>query len=206
MLRRALDVKPKRRYADAAKMLAAYQRAKPKAMRLASANLRERRAKTDRHWKEVRQRQFTRQFGKQLRTRQTCQRCRGPVSECMQACPWCGVRRRVGREESSFPMRCPRCHRGMKLDWRYCPWCYGAGFEPHSNRTYSDARYVARCRNPRCKRRDLMPFMKYCPWCRTKIKRNWKIEGSREKCPNCRWGVAGEFWSFCPWCSRKLGH
>ena len=47
--------------------------------------------------------------------------------------------------------------------------------EPMTSREYSDARYAAKCRNPACRRKDLMPFMRYCPWCRTKVRRAWKI-------------------------------
>ena len=56
----------------------------------------------------------------------------------------------------------------MKLDWEYCPWCYGPGFEPSSNRQFTDVRYTGRCQNAKCTRKVLMPFMRYCPWCRRK--------------------------------------
>jgi hypothetical protein len=92
----------------------------------------------------------------------------------------------------------------MKLDWSYCPWCYGAGFEPASRREHTDKRYAARCANPKCARKDLMPFMRYCPWCRTKVRRPWPIPGSKEKCSRCSWGVLREFWDFCPWCDKRL--
>ena len=52
----------------------------------------------------------------------------------MLACPWCGDDRKVLRDETSFPASCPRCNRGTKLDWAYCPWCYGPGFEDVSER------------------------------------------------------------------------
>ena len=52
----------------------------------------------------------------------------------MLACPWCGDDRKVLREETTFPAVCPRCNRGTKLDWDYCPWCYGPGFEDTSDR------------------------------------------------------------------------
>jgi serine/threonine protein kinase len=86
----------------------------------------------------------------------------------------------------------------------YCPSCFGPGFEPHGNRKYSDVRYTARCDSPRCKRKQIMPFMRYCPWCRARVRRKWKIAGSTEKCSRCGWGVLRAFWSYCPWCNKKL--
>jgi len=206
VLTRALDLKPGRRFNDAGQMLAAYLRAKPKAIRHVASRGRSRRATrpTKRHWKEIRQQQFVRQFGRALEARLTCGRCDGPVSEFMHACPWCGISRKVLRDATTFPACCPRCHRGMKLDWRYCPWCYGAGFEPATDRHYSDRRYVARCRNARCDRKDLMPFMRYCPWCRTKVRQKWKIAGSTHTCRKCGWGVLRDFWMHCPWCAATL--
>jgi hypothetical protein len=121
----------------------------------------------------------------------------------MQACPWCGEERPLERFETAFPATCPRCHRGSKLDWHYCPWCYGVGFEVETSRTYPDRRYTHSCDNPKC-RGPLMPFMRYCPWCRSKIKRVWKLPGSKERCPSCHWGVDTDFWHHCPWCTKAL--
>ena len=33
-----------------------------------------------------------------------------------------------------MPADCPRCERGVKMDWDYCSWCYGAGFVSETNR------------------------------------------------------------------------
>ena len=128
----------------------------------------------------------------------------GSVSESMQHCPWCGTRRKVHGGKTSFPARCPRCKRGVKRDWTYCPWCYGAGLRQQSGREYTDVRYEARCSNPGCERKELMPFMRYCPWCRRAVKKKWKVPGSREKCPSCGWGVLKDFWSYCPWCGKRM--
>jgi hypothetical protein len=206
VLTRALELKPARRFDDAGQMLTAYLRAKPKALRHAAERGKPRKPKrpTKRHWKEIRQRQFLREFGRTLAARQACGRCGGPVSEPMQACPWCGTGRKVVREATTFPSSCPRCRRGVKLDWPYCPWCYGAGFEHATHRQYSDRRYVARCPNRKCDRKDLMPFMRYCPWCRTKVRQKWKIPGSIHTCRKCGWGVLRDFWSHCPWCAVEL--
>jgi hypothetical protein len=63
---------------------------------------------------------------------------------------------------------------------------------------------MARCRNPKCHRKDLMPFMRYCPWCHTKVRQAWKIADASDACDKCGWGVLREFWSHCPWCAAKL--
>jgi hypothetical protein len=49
-----------------------------------------------------------------------------------------------------------------------------------------------------------MPFMRYCPWCHTKVRQAWKIAGSKEKCNKCNWGVVRDFWAHCPWCASGL--
>jgi serine/threonine-protein kinase len=206
LLKRALDLKPARRFDDAGQMLSAYRRAKMKTIRHAAQRGRKRKVKpsTKRHWKEIRQQQFLRQFGRVLESRFECGRCGGPVSEPMHACPWCGTSRKVVHEATTFPARCHRCLRGVKLDWVYCPWCFGPGFEPVTDREYSDRRYVGRCRNTKCERKELMPFMRYCPWCRTKVRQNWKIAGSTHTCRKCGWGVLRDFWSHCPWCAAHV--
>lgn len=104
-----------------------------------------------------------------------------------------------------MPAHCPRCERGVKLDWNYCAWCYGPGFQQETNRHYPDKRYIARCSNLRC-REPLMAHMRYCPWCRGKVKRNWKIQGSRQRCSACKSGVVREFWNYCAWCREPIGH
>ena len=117
----------------AAQMLAAYLQAKPKAIKEAQRRTRSKsKSTTKRDWKAIRQQQFLKQFGKELQAKYHCHHCKGPVSESMHGCPWCGTHRKIFRGETEFPAECTRCHRGLKLDWHYCPWCYGAGFEPLS--------------------------------------------------------------------------
>ncbi|MFQ5507043.1 MAG: serine/threonine-protein kinase, partial [Planctomycetota bacterium] len=188
-LARSLSVSPGRRYENGVRMMTAYRRLLPKA--LASAAFRRRRPSTraKRHWTQVRREQFLREFGRQLRARATCPSCDGPVAEPMQVCPWCGYRFREYKGKTDFPSTCPRCSRGMKLDWIYCPWCYGAGFEPATNREFEDRRYLGRCANSACDRKVLMPFMRYCPWCRRKVTKRWKIDVAGSKCSKCGWGV-----------------
>lgn len=205
VLARAISLEPRRRFADAGKMLTAFRRAKRRSLKSPAANRpRLRDGKRSPAWRTVQRREFTRHHGKALETRHTCPRCSGPVAEAMTTCPWCGADRAKHRGETTFPAQCPRCRRGMKLDWRYCPWCYGSGFESHGDRAYPDRRYSARCANPSCSRKSLMPFMRYCPWCRRKVRKAWKIPGEKATCRKCRWGVAAGFWHYCPWCRASL--
>lgn len=200
-LRRAMEVDEKKRYRDCVQMLAAFRRLKPKALRKVTTRAKRRSPRgngTD--WKTLRRRQFKRQYGALLETRHTCRRCTGPISEAMQFCPWCGIRRRVYDGPTKFPQRCKRCGRGQKLDWKYCAWCYGPAASTDPNRKYTDVRYEGRCANPACTRKDLMPFMRYCPWCRTKVRKAWRVPDSRDKCRSCGWGTIREFWDHCPWC------
>lgn len=204
LVQRAMSVDARRRYANASEMHAAFGRVKHRALRPATR----RRAKRPTRngpgeWRVVRFKEFRRHFGKALETQHGCSKCGGPISERMIACPWCGHRTKTFRGETSYPTRCRVCKRGMKLDWVYCPHEYGAAQGPRSARTYTDRRYTNACTNPSC-RGPLMPFMKYCPWCRTKVQRKWKIEGSLHKCPKCGWGIVKDFWTYCPWCSYKF--
>lgn len=204
-VRRALEVNTRKRYRDGAQMLAAFRSVKPKVIRHAARRrngVRASETDRDRDWRQIRLRQFKQRYGKDLKLDHTCGSCGEPVDERMQACPWCGVSplERVG--ESSFPGRCPRCDRGVKLDWHYCPWCYGAKIGPHSQRSYTDRRYSAKCQG--CKK-SLMPFMRYCPWCRLKVRRRWKLDDAPHTCSSCGQRVARGFWSSCAWCGTELG-
>jgi hypothetical protein len=187
-------------------MLAAFERIKRRADKSAARTSRRSRGSPKSkpgRWRSLRFKEFKRHFGKVLGTRFTCGRCGGPIAERMTTCPWCGKSHAVFKGATRFPATCLHCKRGMKLDWRFCPHEYGAAQGPRSSRSYADRRYEATCANPAC-RGPLMPFLKYCPWCRTKIRRKWKIAGIRDKCPRCGWGVVGEFWRYCPWCGRQL--
>ena len=201
-LKRALDLRPARRFTDATHMLDEFMRLKPRTLNYRKTKSTPPQKKKD--WKQVRFQQFKKEFGKALETKHHCTKCKGPISEFMKTCPWCGKNQKIFRGTTTFPASCPRCHRGIKLDWRFCPWCYGAGFADVSERIYSDKRYTDRCANKRCKRKVLMPFMKYCPWCHRATIGKWKIPPLRERCSSCKWGVTKTFWSFCPWCSKTL--
>jgi len=198
---RAVQIDERKRYKDAIQMLARFRRTRKRSLRTVRRRRKNTISRTD--WKTVKLKEFTRRYGNTLAARSTCSRCHGPVSQAMHHCPWCGSQRRVFRGATSFPSRCTRCGRGVKLDWRFCAWCYGAAIGPLSTREYSDKRYTARCSSQSCKR-ELMPFMRYCPWCRAKVSRKWKLADSKQKCSRCGWGVLGEYWSCCPWCGKKL--
>jgi len=204
VLRKAIQLDPADRYRTATDMYADFRK-----VRRSMDSKRKRRTKQKRtqrneaSWRRIQWREFQRLYGKSLGTDQACRRCNGPVAEAMQACPWCGVEHPTQRGETSMPSICPRCERGVKNDWAYCPWCYGAGFEVETHRHYPDRRYTSTCTNRKC-RQPLMPFMRYCPWCRSKVRRPWKIQGSKEACISCRSGIVAEFWNYCPWCAQPV--
>jgi hypothetical protein len=205
-LQKGLQVDTRKRFADAVQMQAAFERIRPRVARFAPG-VRSKRAKPSlgRDWKFVRLAAFKRQFGKELDLRFGCGKCDGPVSERMTHCPWCGAGQVSYTGPTRFPIRCERCERGMKKDWRFCVTCYGAGYDADEHRAYTDVRYTARCSNRACTRKQLMPFMRYCPWCRSKVRRAWKIQSadSHHACHRCGWGVLVDYWSHCPWCGSS---
>ncbi len=206
MLRKAIQLDPADRYRNAIEMYAVFKKLQSPARRQRKGPKRNDGRKTVKpgsSWRQQQWREFQRQYKTALETRHQCRRCEGPVSESMQACPWCGFDTPARGAVTRMPAHCPRCERGVKADWDYCAWCYGRGFETDTNRHFPDKRYVSRCANSRC-REPLMPFMRYCPWCRNKVKRPWKLTGSSQKCRACRWGIAGEFWNYCAWCREPV--
>lgn len=204
-LKQAIQLDPKQRFADAVIMQAAFERLQSHARRQVVSRKKASKSASSYNvrWQQIRWREFTRRFGKQLEARHQCRHCDGPVSENMQACPWCGFDNPTRGVESRMPSSCPRCERGVKNDWDYCSWCYGPGFVEETTRRYPDKRYVETCSNKRC-RGPLMPFMRYCPWCRSKVRKVWKLEGSTQRCRACGWGIAHEFWNYCAWCREPV--
>jgi eukaryotic-like serine/threonine-protein kinase len=202
-LKKAIRLDPADRYADAIEMYNAFDELQTRARRQRKSGSKNS-SKRGISWRQIRWREFQRRFRSALDTRHQCRRCEGPVAESMQACPWCGFDNPARGAATRMPAHCPRCERGVKLDWDYCAWCYGPGFEAETSRHYQDKRYTARCENARC-REPLMPFMRYCPWCRKKVKRPWKIEGSKARCSACKWGICAEFWNYCAWCREPVG-
>lgn len=206
MLRKAIQLDPLDRYKNAIEMYAVFENLQSHARRQRKSSQRDGGKKTVKpgsSWRHQQWREFQRQYKTVLETRHQCRRCEGPVAESMQACPWCGFDNPARGAATRMPAHCPRCERGVKSDWDYCAWCYGKGFVAETNRHFPDKRYVAKCSNSRC-REPLMPFMRYCPWCRSKVKRPWKLPGSRHKCGACRWGIAKEFWNYCAWCREPV--
>jgi serine/threonine-protein kinase len=203
-LRKALEVDARRRYPSAVQMLAAFRRVRGRVENPVNRKRRRRRSarSNGRDWRTIQLKEFKRDFARDLEAHHHCGRCRGPISESMMCCPWCGHKPRTFRGKTRFPARCRHCKRGMKLDWRFCPYCYSGLQGPRSNRSFSDVRYEATCSS--CKG-DLMPFMRYCPWCHRKVKRKWKIDRSPHKCSRCGWGVLRDYWKICPWCTAQIG-
>jgi len=199
-LKRAIEVRPEKRFKNGDTMYREFLRLRNGAGKKRKAVSR---ADDPSLWQQVLFRQFRRKYGKSIEARYRCRHCGGPVSELMQCCPWCGTEPPLDRHNSRHPAECPRCRRGVKTDWHYCPSCYGPGFEVETTRRFSDKRYSAKCHNERC-RGPLMPFMRYCPWCRVKTKRPWTLSGSATRCSRCRWGVDTNFWHYCPWCTKAL--
>jgi len=208
ILRKAIQLDPKQRYRDAVQMHADFERLQSHARtqkRPRTGGKLKNCARPNASWRQLQWREFKRQFGKQLDARYQCRRCEGPVGESMQHCPWCGIDNPARGSGTTMPAHCPRCERGVKNDWDYCAWCYGPGFVEEATRHYPDKRYTARCANERC-RGPLMPFMRYCPHCRAKVRRPWKLRGSRHSCKACNWGIAREFWNYCAWCREPVRH
>jgi hypothetical protein len=204
-LRRALEFRAQDRFQSAVSMYREFRRLRNGGGRRSNGDCTERGGAASQDWHAVRFKQFQKQFKTQMGTRHACRHCTGPVAEAMQACPWCGAKDHLKGHTTDFPATCPRCTRGVKLDWEYCAWCYGAGFEVETTRRYADRRYTAKCSNTKCKGPH-MPFMRYCPWCRTKVKRRWHAAGPKQSCPSCQQSVAADYWSVCPWCTKPLGN
>jgi eukaryotic-like serine/threonine-protein kinase len=202
MLKKAIQLDPAKRFRDATQMQAEFERLRTHARKQKRAKAKNG-TRNSTSWRRMQWREFQRQFKAVLDTRHQCRQCEGPVAEHMQACPWCGFDNPARGSESTMPSSCPRCERGVKNDWDYCAWCYGPGFVEEATRVYPDKRYKSRCSNSRCKG-ALMPFMRYCPWCRTKVRKPWKIPGHKHSCTACKWGIAKEFWNFCAWCREPV--
>lgn len=197
-LKKAIQLDPGKRFRDAMQMQAAFESLHLQARKQKPSRDRKDLARPESAW-----RRFQRVFRQPLNLRHRCRRCEGPVAESMQACPWCGIDSPTLGTASEFASSCPRCERGVKNDWDYCAWCYGPGFESETSRRYPDKRYTASCKKESC-RGPLMPFMRYCPWCRGKVKQKWKLARKRETCGACGWGVSREYWKYCAWCREPL--
>ena len=187
VLRKAIQLDPKKRYRNAVEMQSDFLRSQSHTRKQKRPKARNG-SRRGTSWRQLQWRQFQSQFRKVLDTHHHCRRCEGPVSESMKACPWCGFDNPARGCESKLPASCPRCE---------------PGFVEETTRRYPDKRYSARCANERCEG-PLMPFMRYCPWCKTKVRRAWKLKGSKHSCRACEWGIAKEFWNYCAWCREPV--
>ncbi|MFQ5599930.1 MAG: protein kinase [Candidatus Krumholzibacteriia bacterium] len=200
VIRRAASFDLEHRYRNAGAMLRAVRGAVPE---LANGTSQERiRPPTRRlSWREYRMREFEQRYERHLQLDFRCNRCCGPISEFMCACPWCGYKNNSFDGITRFPSVCVRCEHGVYDDWSYCPWCYGAGFPTVSHAPSRDRRYAGRC--PRCRETRLLPHMKHCPWCNARL-RPWRSRLLADRCSACRSSVASDYWGFCAWCGKNL--
>ncbi len=200
VLRRALNMDLKRRWIDGRAFLRAFTRAlestKPESKRRVTRR-RKRKTKTP---FELETRWFRRQHGAALGARYDCHACSGPIAESMSVCPWCGSDRNSFAALTAFPLICPDCERGIRPEWKACPWCFPARLEGNNRKPPFDPKAERTCQRKGCDG-QLRPFMRYCPMCKAKVKRPWRLEGL-EPCQRCRWPTA-ERWRFCAWCGRQ---
>jgi eukaryotic-like serine/threonine-protein kinase len=199
VLRRALAVDVSRRWSDAVEFYEAFEKSLESLAVSPKPRPTKKKAKTTSPF-EHETRWFKRTHGEALRLEFSCHSCEGPIAESMQACPWCGTDRNSFREITRYPLICPECERGVQPEWRACPWCFAGRFEGNGKDSPRDAQAERTCRKPSCEG-QLRRFMRYCPECKTKVERPWRVEGVAS-CTRCRWPTS-ERWRFCPWCTRR---
>lgn len=196
VLQKSIEVDPDYRYASVVEFERAFLRAQSKTKTRSPKKAAP--ARAPQRWQKLRQKECRQRYGKALALHAHCRSCDGPVAESMQHCPWCKASN-PGKGNTRMPWLCPHCDRGVKSDWDWCPWCNGHRFEAESNRRFGDKRYEAKCHKADCGG-PLMRFMRYCPWCHTRVRRTWKLPGTHARCKSCDWGIAKEFWDHCAWC------
>lgn len=198
-LKRSLSVDPDKRFADAEQMLTALIEATPRKLRSGFTLQLADKRKPD--WRKMRRAAFISRYKKVLPAIFRCVECSEPIAESMLLCPWCGTDRNRYDTRSEFSHICPTCHRGVLPEWRFCPWCYGPGFESPSPVRSTGVRYHTRCKYCNGK---LRRFMRYCPWCRRKVRKPWQVRPFPEICGRCGWSIDSTFWNYCPWCKQTL--
>jgi serine/threonine-protein kinase len=198
-MKKALDIDPSHRFANASSMLDEMRRAIPQKLRKSLSVTIVDNRKVD--WQQLRRESFVTRYRKIFGHFTDCVDCGEPVSEFMSFCPWCGSDNNRFDYSTQFSLFCPRCHRGVSPKWRFCPWCYGSGFEPQPEQNELKHNYQTRCRH--CGEK-LMRFMRYCPSCRRKIRIKWKVFPFPEVCGRCGWSVDSNYWNYCPWCHNQL--
>jgi serine/threonine-protein kinase len=200
VLRKALHVQVAKRHPDGRAFLQAFDRALAKAQPPSPAPRRRRRKPSQTSAFELETRWFRRQYGRELGLRFECHDCGGPVAEAMAVCPWCGTDRNSFAELTQAPLVCPDCDRGVRAEWTACPWCYPARFEGNGRTPPPDPGAERTCRKRGCDG-QLRRFMRYCPMCKTKVTRAWRVPGL-DRCRRCDWPTSDR-WRFCPWCARR---
>jgi hypothetical protein len=198
-IRKSLSVDPGRRFVDAEEMLSGLIEATPKHLRKGFGAKSKGVGGGD--WRQLRRESFIRRYGKVLGGFLRCVDCGELVEERMLICPWCGSGRNRFDRRSRLSHICPRCHKGVLPEWRFCAWCYGAGFGSPSEVRSKGVRYQGRCRY--CGGM-IMRFTRYCPWCRRKVRKAWQVRPFPEVCSGCRWSVDSSYWNYCPWCKQSL--
>jgi len=201
VLRKAARFDPKRRYKDAVEFHTALE-AEFARIEEPAKHKRRRLQPADRSPLEVDAEAFRRRYGKALGLRYGCHRCGGPIAEAMKFCPWCGDADNSFAEITNFPLVCPDCERGVRPEWKACPWCYPGRFASNGRTPPHDVHAERSCTTRGCTG-QLRAFMRYCPQCKAKPRRAWKHEHLPDRCPRCRWPTSHSFLRFCPWCGRR---
>lgn len=210
IIKKATAFHPRGRYPNASRMLVAFKYALAKYRRFENSPPKHMRRKkhasktTSRRWEAMRVREFEKTFRNRYGLHFACRKCGNPIGEEMSCCPWCGTGDNSFRETTAYPAFCPECERGVRMEWKYCPWCYAGRFRDAAPRPHKDKRYTEKCPNPECTDRRMMPFMRYCPSCKTKTKRAPKCMAGEKPCPHCKWPVPEGFWVSCAWCGKKI--
>lgn len=203
VLRKAAEFDPRHRYADAGEFSAALERAFARLEAPPKKKMRRKRKKAPAPTSlGVQAQAFKRAHGAALEMRYQCHRCDGPIAESMLHCPWCGASDNSFAEISNHPLVCPECERGVRPEWKACPWCYPGRFEGNGRRPPHDSRAVRTCTARGCQG-QLRPFMRYCPECKQKTRRVWSHPDLPDRCRRCRWPTSRAFMRFCPWCGRR---
>ncbi|NQV33104.1 MAG: protein kinase [Phycisphaeraceae bacterium] len=198
-IKRALTLDPAKRYGHAHEMLCSFMEAIPQRLRVSPLITPINGTRPD--WVKIRREAFLRKYGQNLNTCHLCKHCKNPISESMQACPWCGASDNHFDFTTQFDYVCGRCHKGMLSQWSYCPWCYGPGYAPFDSTPVTGLRLYGQCERCRSK---LLRFMRYCPCCQKKIPQPWPLRFLPEVCHHCSNPVDSHFWRFCPWCEKQL--
>jgi serine/threonine-protein kinase len=143
---------------------------------------------------------FLKRYGRTFEAHYDCSTCDGPIAESMSFCPWCGTTRNSFIEVTSYPLVCPDCERGVRPEWSACPRCASGRFVSNGKPIPADRLAERVCRRTGC-RTPLRRFMRYCPACKLKVERPWRVEGLA-RCGRCQWSIASR-WRFCGWCGKR---